>query len=248
MAVTVEDVLAIMQNFAPPELAEDWDNVGLLVDAERPVTGILTTLDITPAVIAEASARGCELIVSHHPVIFDPLKTLSARDLPGLLIKSGISAICMHTNLDAASGGVNDTLADILGIRDTAPFAGGCGRIGTVAPTTAPKVAALCADRLGAHVKYADAGKPILRMAEVSGAGGSFWADALGLGADCLVTGEANHHAACDALRCGLSLVVAGHWSTERPIADVLTSRLTAALPGVTVRTAATDADPYAYL
>lgn len=248
MAVTVEDVLLIMEELAPPELAESWDNVGLLVNAGRPVSGILTTLDITPAVIAEAAALGCTLIVSHHPVIFDPLKTLSAHDLPGLLLQSGVSAICMHTNLDAAAGGVNDTLADILGIQSPTPFADGCGRIGTVEATTATALAALCAQKLGAHVKYADAGRPVNRLAEVSGAGGSFWPEALRLGADCLITGEANHHAGCDALRSGLSLVVAGHWCTERPIAAVLANRLAAALPEIPVRVSAADADPYAYL
>ncbi len=248
MALTVQEVLRAMEAFAPPALAEKWDNVGLLVDAGRPVTAVLTTLDITPAVIREAAAQGCELIVSHHPVIFAPLKTLAADDLPGLLLQNGISAICMHTNLDAADGGVNDTLAALLEMRDAVPFAEGCGRIGTVAPTTAAALAGLCRQRLGAHVKLADAGRPITRLAEVSGAGGSFWEEARALGADCLVTGEANHHAGCDALRRGMSLIVAGHWATERPIAAVLAARLAAALPGLRTAVSAADADPYTYL
>ena len=116
MSVSVQQILGFLRAVAPQELALDWDNVGLLVDAGQPVDGVLTTLDITPAVVREAVENDCQLIVSHHPVIFHPLRTLAADDVPALLMKNGISAICMHTNLDAAPGGVNDTLCDILGI------------------------------------------------------------------------------------------------------------------------------------
>ena len=116
MSITVQQVLEEMRRIAPPELAESWDNVGLLVDAGRPVDAILTTLDITAPVVEEAVRLGCSLIVSHHPVIFDPIKRITADELPALLLKGGVSAICMHTNLDAAPGGVNDTLAELLGM------------------------------------------------------------------------------------------------------------------------------------
>ena len=248
MSITVQQVLEEMRRIAPPELAESWDNVGLLVDAGRPVDAILTTLDITAPVVEEAVRLGCSLIVSHHPVIFDPIKRITADDLPALLLKGGVSAICMHTNLDAAPGGVNDTLAELLGMRDTVPFADGCGRIGTVDATTAKALAELCADTLGPGVRYVEAGRPVLRLAEVSGAGGSYWKEALDLGADCLVTGEANHHAACDARRLGMGLVAAGHWATERPIAGVLAKRLKEAFPDIPVTVSRADTDPFTYL
>ena len=248
MAVTVQQVFEELRRLAPVELACSWDNVGLLVDAGRPVTRIATALDITPAVVEEAAGRGCELIVAHHPVIFQPLKTLGPADVPALLLRRGISAVCMHTNLDAAEGGVNDTLAALLGLRDTAVFADGCGRIGTVEPTTAAALARLCAEKLGAHVQYVEAARPVVRVAEVSGAGGSYWQEAMALGADCLVTGEAAHHNGIDARRCGFGLVVAGHWGTEHPIAAVLKDRLARAFPGLTVAAAAADRDPYTYL
>ena len=117
MSVTIQQILGLLQTLAPQELACSWDNVGLLVDAGVPVSRVLTTLDITAAVVQEAVENDCQLIVSHHPVIFDPLKHISAGDVPALLIKNNISAICMHTNLDAAPGGVNDTLADLLGMQ-----------------------------------------------------------------------------------------------------------------------------------
>ena len=248
MTVTVQQVLDELRRFAPPELAQDWDNVGLLVDAGRPVTGVLTALDITAEVVREAAALGCELIVAHHPVIFHPIKALAPGDVPALLVQKGISAICMHTNLDAAEGGVNDTLAAILGMRDTRSFADGCGRIGTVDETSAAALAAFCQKTLGPGVHYVEAGRPVRCLAEVSGAGGSYWQEAMALGADCLVTGEAAHHNGIDAKRCGFGLVVAGHWGTEHPIAVVLKDRLARAFPGLTVAAAAADRDPYTYL
>lgn len=248
MSITVQQVLEEMRRIAPPELAESWDNVGLLVDAGRPVDAILTTLDITAPVVEEAVKHRCNLIVSHHPVIFDPIKRVTAQDLPALLLAGGVSAICMHTNLDAASGGVNDTLAELLGMRDTIPFADGCGRIGTVDATTAKALAELCQDTLGPGVRYVEADHPVLRLAEVSGAGGSYWKEALELGADCLVTGEANHHVACDAKQRGMGLVAAGHWATERPIAAVLAKRLSEAFPDIPVTVSRADQDPFTYL
>lgn len=248
MAVTVQQVLQELKRLAPTELACSWDNVGLLVDAGRNVTRVLTALDITPAVVAEAADRGCELIVSHHPVIFHPLKTLTAGDVPARLLAAGISGICMHTNLDAAEGGVNDTLAAILGIQGAESFADGCGRIGAVAPTSAEALARLCAGRLGTHPQYVEADHPVTRLAEVSGAGGSYLDEARALGADCLVTGEAAHHIALAARAHGMGLVVAGHWGTEHPIAAVLAEKLAAAFPELAVDTAAADTDPFAYL
>lgn len=249
MSVTVQSVLQVLQQYAPVELACDWDNVGLLVDAGRPVSRIATALDITPAVVAEAAQNGCELIVAHHPVIFYPFKRIEAGDVPALLLQNGISAICMHTNLDAAPGGVNDTLAGLLGMTETEVFAEGCGRIGRLeTPTTAEALARRCADLLGSHPQYVEADRPVARLAEVSGAGGSYLEEAVALGADCLVTGEAAHHIALEARRLGVGLVVAGHWATEHPIAAVLAGKLAAALPSVETMACQADTDPFAYL
>ena len=113
-------------------------------------------------------------------------------------MKNGISAICMHTNLDVAPGGVNDTLCDILGIAADGreSFAEGCGRIGTTMPTTVEALAKFCAATLHSGVKYVNGQKPVTCLAEVSGGGGSYLEEAIARGADCLVTGEAAHHIA----------------------------------------------------
>ena len=239
-----------MQRIAPLELAESWDNPGLLVDCGRPVDRVLVTLDITPEVVQEAAAKGCGLIVAHHPVIFSPLKRLEPRDVPFQLVQNGISAICMHTNLDAAPGGVNDTLCDILGIaaEGRESFAEGCGRIGTTMPTTVEALAKFCAATLHSGVKYVNGQKPVTCLAEVSGGGGSYLEEAIARGADCLVTGEAAHHIALLARQKGIGLVGAGHWGTEHAIADVLAVQLEKQFPALTVAHAEADADPYSYL
>lgn len=256
--MTVQQVYEAMARIAPPELAESWDNVGTLVDCGNTFEKILVTLDITPEVVQEAAARGCGLIVSHHPVIFSPLKRLGPADVPFQLVRAGVSAICMHTNLDAAEGGVNDVLAGLFGLRDAQPFAGGCGRIGAVEPTTPAELARQCRQVLGRYcvppetgeavqVKYADAGREVRRLAVISGSGGSMFEEALALGADCLLTGEANHHHACDARRLGLSLVAAGHYATEFPVVPALAERLRHELPEAEILETRENRDPYLY-
>lgn len=256
---TVRQVYEAMQAIAPLELAESWDNPGLLVDCGGQMHRVLAALDITPEVVAEAAAKQCEMIVSHHPVIFDPLKKIGPQDVPFQLVQAGISAICMHTNLDAAEGGVNEVLAGIFGMRDWEVFADGCGRVGEVEPITVPELARKAQAVLGGRcnrprsgpavqVKFADTGRTVRRLAVISGAGGSMFEDALAVGADCLLTGEANHHAAIDAVRLGLSLVAAGHYATEFPVCAAIADRLHAAFPELEVRVSGENRDPYTYL
>ena len=111
--VTVQQLADVLGRWAPWDDAEQWDNVGVLAGAAAPVSGVLCTLDITPAVVHEAVRRGCSAVVSHHPVIFSPLKALVPGTAPYLLARHGIAAVCAHTNLDKAPGGVGDALAAI---------------------------------------------------------------------------------------------------------------------------------------
>ena len=256
---TVHEIYDVMQQMAPLELAESWDNPGLLVNCGGPVDKILVTLDITPEVVEEAAAKGCSLIVAHHPVIFSPLKRLAPKDVPFQLVQKGISAICMHTNLDAAEGGVNEVLASIFGMRNWKSFAGGCGRVGEIDLITVPELAQkaqtelakrcnLPADGPTVQVKYTDSGMPVQRLAVISGAGGSLFEEAIAMGADCLLTGEANHHHACDAARLGLSLIAAGHYATEFPVTAAVAEKLQAAFQEVEVLVSTEDRDPYTYL
>ena len=167
-----------------------------------------------------------------------------------MLLQTGITAICMHTNLDAAPGGVNDVLADLLRIENRRDFADNCGRIGTLnVPTTAQQLAETCNRMLHTHCKFVEADHPVEKLAEVSGAGGSYLQQAIDEGADCLVTGEAAHHIAILAKQKGVGLVVAGHWGTEHPVVFALADALTERLPKeVTVAPSLADVDPYSYL
>lgn len=244
----LKEIYGYLKELAPLELAEDWDNPGLLVDCGRPVGRVLTCLDITGPVVREAQEKGCDLVVSHHPVIFRPLKALQEGQVPCLLLKAGISAICMHTNLDAAPGGVNDTLAQWMGLREVEPFAEGMGRIGWIEEMSAHQLAQETARILHARVQWADGGKPIRRLALITGSGGSMLEDAIRAGADALLTGEASHHAALDALAAGVTLVAAGHYATEFPVAQTLATRLVDRFRDMEVLVSETDRDPYHYL
>ena len=206
-----------------------------------------------------AAAKGCSLIVAHHPVIFSPLKKLTPRDVSFQLVQKGISAICMHTNLDAAEGGVNEVLAGIFDMKNMETFAEGCGRVGAIEEIAVPELARKAQQELAARcnqpkngpavqVKFVDAGKPVKRLAVISGAGGSLFADAIAMGADCLLTGEANHHHAIDAKRLGLSLIAAGHYATEFPVTAAVAAKLRAALPELDVLVSTENRDPYTYL
>ncbi len=245
---TIDEIKQAIDEIAPPELAADWDNSGVLVNCGGEVKSILVALDITGAVLKEAEDHGCQLIISHHPVIFRPLRKLGHEDIVFRMVRKRISAICAHTNLDAAAGGVNDILAVIFGLQEPVPFAehGRLGRLREVTP--AKKLAEVCSSRFSAHVRYVDAGKPVQRLAVFSGSGGGLIAEAVAAGADCVLTGEADHHDAIDAAEAGISLIVAGHFHTEFPVVPVIADKMLKRFPDVRVRISNRDRDPFSYL
>ena len=256
---TVQQVYEEMQRIAPLELAESWDNPGLLVDCGGTVQKVLVTLDITPEVVEEAARKHCEVIVAHHPVIFSPLKKIGPQDVPCQLVRAGISAICMHTNLDAAEGGVNEVLAGIFGMKNLETFADGCGRVGEIELNSVKGLAYQVQKELASRcnlpengpavqIKLVDNGRMVKRLAVISGAGGSLFEEAIAVGADCLLTGEANHHHAIDAKQLGLSLIAAGHYATEFPVTAAVAEKLRAALPELEVLVSEANKDPYTYL
>ncbi len=243
----IHEIAAFMETFAPPELAEEWDNCGTLVNCGGEAKRLMCALDITGAVVAEAEEAGCQLIVAHHPVIFHPLRQIKSGEVVYKLIRKHISAICVHTSLDAATGGVNDILAAIFGMVDPLPFAR-MGRVGQLRQsTTATQLAESCAERFSAHVRYVDAGRPVKRLAVLGGSGGGLVEEALQAEADCIFTGEADHHDAIDAREAGISLIVAGHYSTEFPVVPVMADRLIKHFPDLTVLISRQGKDPFRY-
>ena len=242
----VRDVERFLYDWAPAGLAAEWDNVGLLVgDPEREVRRILTTLDITEAVVEEAIGAGVDLIVSHHPVMncaWHPVQTLRTDDRQGRiltkLVENRISAICMHTNLDAAEGGVNDVLAKKLGLLNTEYLnEEKIGRVGTLkCELPLVEFTRFVVKSLGCNgLRYTDCGKPVHRVAVGGGACGDYIAQAVALGCDTFVTSDLRYHDFLDTKE--LNLIDAGHFPTEQVIVPELCRRLQAAFSAVSVST-----------
>lgn len=241
--VYVSDVLEYLWDIAPEDGKEPWDNVGLLVGRSTTgVTKILTTLDITLPVIREAGELGAQLIVSHHPVIWDTYKFVTDRVLQQervlQLIENGLSAICMHTNLDEAADGVDDTLVEALDLKPERHLAEGkIGHISTLeTPIPMSEFLATVQSKLRANgLRYVDSGKPVHKIATGCGSCGEYLKDAAEAGCDTFLTGDVKHNVFLDAKDYGMNLIDAGHFSTENPIVAKLTGKLQKQFPDVSV-------------
>lgn len=233
---TVQDIYRFIDGFAPFETALDFDNCGILVgDSQAPVQKALAALDITKEVIEEAAALGAQLIISHHPVIFQPLRTLGFESPAALLVRHGLGALCAHTNLDLSPKGVNTCLAGALGLQNVRLVDGQCVAAGTLTQAMpCGEFARYVKERLGCKgVRYIDMDKEVKTVAVSSGAGGSAVYLCAGLGADALVTGEVKHHEILDARAGGTCVVDAGHFKTENIVIKPLVQMLTQAFPSV---------------
>ncbi len=213
-------------------LAFEYDNVGLLVgDGREEISGVVVSLDCTDSQIKMAEETNSNVIVTHHPVIFEGLKSVLSDSLVYSLINKGISVISMHTNLDSAVGGVNDCLAKVLGLRNIkgiCPIGNGfMFRTGDLPlKMSADEVANLIKDKLNTHVKYSDCGKKIKTLALCSGSGSSFLYDIAKEGADGYITAEVKHHHFYEAKRLGISVFDGGHFPTEDVVVDVLAEEI----------------------
>ena len=229
----VKDFYGYLNSIAPFETQEDWDNSGMLVgDMNAEVKKAAVVLDITHEEIKKAKAIGADLIISHHPVIFNPIKSVTKGSVPYELVASSINALCCHTPLDIADGGTNDSLAELLGINVTRaddPIL----RLGTVEPTTAQELAGKIANTLNTKVRYADAGKTIKKIAVCTGAGCSLIEAAGEI--DAFITGDASHHNFLDCVQAGITLIAAGHYETEIIVVPVLVKKLQAQFPDIEI-------------
>ncbi len=261
---TVEQIYDYLNQKAPFEIQMDFDNAGFLVGRSNlQVTKILISLDITEEVAEEARQWGAELIVSHHPVIFFPVKSVTDADPTGRillrLLENGIAAICAHTNLDAVADGVNDALARKLGLTgirqlkqdgiDEKGRAYGIGRIGDVKETTLQKFALFVKNALGANgVRLADGGRCVHRVAVGGGACGDMMKDALAQGCDTFVTSDVKYNGFLDAAAMGLNLIDAGHYPTENVVCPVLRDWLREAFPELEVAISQSHHEVFTYL
>lgn len=231
MSVTVGQILELLEGVAPFELAEEWDNVGLLVGCRNEeVSCVLCALDMNQQVLDEAVAAGAQMIVTHHPILFHARRNLCEDDAEGRLLcnimRSGIALAAMHTNFDNVCPGVNDVLAETLGLTDVQALEQGM-RIGNVQETSLAEFARFVGEKLGGPVRiYGQKDRTVRRVAVLGGAGEDFVSIALEAGADVYVTGEMGYHKGLSAVDDGLCVLEAGHAATENPAISMLAGGL----------------------
>lgn len=231
--MNVQNIFDFLNEKFPTDTACDFDNVGLLVgDPNAEVTKAVVALDCTPSAVNTATQNGCQLIITHHPVIFDPLKRVLAGSAVYEVIKSGISVISMHTNLDVGVGGVNDCLSSALSLENVTKVAAADGYLLNIGEPTSPLypdgLAEYIKEKLGGTVKYVGAERQIKRVLLCSGSGGSYLGEVLRKDCDALITADVKHNQFLEAQRLGISLFDAGHFDTE----DVVTEPLKRLLEG----------------
>jgi len=229
--MTAGALYAALNQKIPSALSCDWDNDGLMCcsDPEKEVSRILVALDITAEVVNRAIEGRYDAIVSHHPLIFSPLRALNSYDHVAKkvirLLQAGITAMSFHTRLDAVAGGVNDVLANALGLEEVTVFGENgeeIGRIGTLRKSMPLDAFALQVKRvLGAdQITVADAGLSVRRVAVLGGGGASEVRAAKVAGADTYLTGELKHNNLTDAPEMGINLLAGGHFHTENLVCD----------------------------
>lgn len=216
----------------------DFDNVGLLVgDKNAEVTRAVVALDCTADAVDFAVENGAQVIVTHHPVIFNPLKNIKGDSVVYKLIKHGIAVISAHTNLDTGKGGVNDCLCSRIGLKVTKSLMidGLLVRSGEFQKQLSSQELALrCRDSLlGIRIRFTDGGKPIKKVVVCSGGGSSLLAEVMASGADAYVTGEVKHSDFIAAKNAGFTLVECGHFETEDIVISPLTNLLKKELPQI---------------
>ena len=245
------EVLAFLREFAPPFLSESWDNTGLLIGSEsRDVSRIVTCLTLTPDVAAEAVEGEAQLIVTHHPVLFRAVQQITDGNPEGRmllqLIEAGIAVYSPHTSYDSARSGINQQLAESLGLQSIQPIRQlesgdadsgegdpavglGSGRFGDLAePTTLADFVEATKRALGVENTQfvGDPSHNVQRVGTACGAAAEFLRDAAKAGCDVLLTGEARFHACLEARTLDIGLILPGHYATERPALRLTLLRL----------------------
>jgi dinuclear metal center YbgI/SA1388 family protein len=266
-AIRVHDISKFLSSLAPLSLAEEWDNVGLLLgDDDAIVRQLMTCLTLTEDVAREAVDRGVDLIVSHHPVLFKPVQRLTTQTPEGAVLLAlaggGIAVYSPHTAFDSARDGINQQLAESLGLEEISPLRSGgpadtshssnveiigSGRQGRLpAPATLGEFNDRVKAALGVvHLQYVgDEGLAVNRVGVACGSAAEFIPDAVRHGCDVLLTGEARFHACLEARQNGIGLVLAGHYATERPAVEALALTLRAQFPELDVWASRDETDP----
>ena len=260
---TIKDACRFLDSFAPTRLAEEWDNVGLLVgDAAAEANQIMTCLTVTPESVAEAIEKRVDLIVSHHPLPFRPLKRLTTDATPSKLlwdlIRGGVSIYSPHTGFDSAAEGINFSLTQRLGLTDVKPLvpivgesdAIGAGRLGTTPDATLAKLIERIKREFAIEtLQYiGQLDSTISRVAVACGSGGSFLEKARRAKCDAFVTGETTFHTCLEASANNVSMVLLGHYTSERFAVEALADLLGQTFPQATVWASEQESDPVSWV
>lgn len=241
--MTVSQLLSELDAIAPTRFAWSQDRIGIIVgSANAPCTKVLCTLDVTPATVEFAKQNGCDVIIAHHPTIWDPVQTVNADQFTGKVIQelcaAGITQVACHTNWDAATGGVNDTLASLVGLTDIHPLGKGelvddeyglpFGRVGSLETAMSGSAFRTQVDAAlgGASHWWGPLSRSVKKVAVVAGAGGGLFEEVAKSGADALVTGEFPHHLGVILASQGMLVLAAGHYHSEHPGMVALAARL----------------------
>jgi len=261
--LTIADIAELLSEFAPPRLAASWDNVGLLIgDARRPADRVMTCLTLTQTTAAEAVAQSADLVIAHHPLPFHALKRITADDPSGRvilqMIESKVAVYSPHSAFDSCRKGINQQLAAALQLTDITPLTPaddlqetdvGTGRVGCLEP---PQPLSGVIDRLKTflnvpHIRYVgDADSAVSRIAIACGSGGSMLRIAIAAGANGFLTGEASFHDCLLAEQENVSLLLVGHYASERFAVETLAEHLQQQLPDATIWPARTERNPIA--
>ena len=237
--MTVKELYDYLNEKIPRSLSCEWDNDGLMCcpSPDRQAAKILVALDISEEIVERAISENCDVILSHHPLVFKPVKALTTEGgVPRKLIRlveNGVTAMSFHTRFDALEGGVNDALAKALGIENTEPFGDDgemMGRVGFVKETTLEEFAKHVKAALGSPVALFNGDLPVCRVAVLGGNGDDFVSAAKSAGADTLISGRLGYHVMADAKENGINLIEAGHYYTESPALSALADMAKAAI------------------
>ncbi|TGX83870.1 Nif3-like dinuclear metal center hexameric protein [Palleniella muris] len=237
----IQEVVDALEQFAPLPLQESYDNAGLQVGlTEADVSGALLCLDVTEDVVDEAVRRGCNLVVSHHPLLFRGLKRISGGDYVQRAvmkaIKNDVCVVSMHTNLDNAEGGVNYKIAELLGLHEVTPLAeGGSGAVGMLAEPVEPvRFIQRVKELFGVECCMTNAllERPVRKVAVCGGAGSFLLGKALEQGADAFITGEMHYHEFFGAEQ-QIQIMVIGHYESEQYTTEVLRKIMTDKFPEI---------------
>ena len=245
--MNVRELYERLSERIPEELSEEWDNDGIMCcpDDLATVNRALVTLDVTEEIVDYAIDNGFDLILSHHPLVFKPLKAIDpenhiSRKLVKL-IRAGISVLSFHTRADKVKGGVNDCLARLIGLDDIEPFGDDClGRIGHLeCETSMEEFATRVKSALGIDkLVVSDAYNPVYTIALVGGDGKGYIDEAIDLGADTYLSGRIGYNVMEEAAEMGINLIEAGHYFTEQHITEFIRELLTSFDPNLYVEIA----------